>query len=155
MAIKTLVEVRGGRVSIVEDGNETQVTITRDGQDIYQAAVDAERELKAAQDQIENMKAELEAANRDRATYQEVAVKAEAELKRRTKERDNRERARARLERNVAQSDDLVNKIRQLVWDASLNTALKMRPTPEAVPVDVVGDLLTTISVIRATVGQP
>jgi hypothetical protein len=29
MTIRTLVEVQGGRVSIVEDGNETQVTITR------------------------------------------------------------------------------------------------------------------------------
>jgi uncharacterized protein (DUF3084 family) len=59
MTIRTLVEVRGGRVSIVEDGDETRVTITRDeaqsGQPFYQAAVDAERELVAAVKRVGEM----------------------------------------------------------------------------------------------------
>lgn len=62
MTIRTLVEVRGGRVSIVEDGNETQVTITRDdqaGPASLAGRIYTEAENQALEAQIHDLKNEL------------------------------------------------------------------------------------------------
>jgi hypothetical protein len=158
MTIRTLVEVRGGRVSIVEDGDETQVTITRDdrdevtpGQPFYQAAVDAERELVAAVRRVEELVAERDA----------LLLKVEGYDNDRKTERDRADKASETIEiaknhmRDLDHAKTKLSRIQDKVWKGTLDFAMNHRGAPEEIPVETVGDLANTVSAVRSIVGQP
>jgi DNA repair exonuclease SbcCD ATPase subunit len=91
--IRTLVEIRDGRVSIQETADETTVTVTVDGAPSRSVDLDEV-------DRLNRYVRELG----DRLQKRDTAyVELEDELVRRTRERDERERARAGLEKSLSE----------------------------------------------------
>lgn len=98
--IRTLVEIRDGRVSIQETADETTVTVTVDG---ASSSLDLD---------------ETDRLNRQVRELGERLRTMDTELERRTEERDERERARANLEKSLSEE---IRKLRAQVaeydWD--------------------------------------
>jgi hypothetical protein len=111
MTIRTLVEVRGGRVSIVEDGNETQVTITRDDQAetaSLSGQLYTEAENQALEAQVKELKAQLETAT---LMAREFNTDRETERQRADENRAWAERTEALLENVTTERDALLLKV--------------------------------------------
>ena len=158
MTIKTLVEVRGGRVSIVEDGNETRVTIIRNDQNDAVADLSAGElasEVQRLGGQVRELVAErdalllkVESYNLDRHTEKQRADENQGRL---TTSRTWLESAQQDL--NDAKAS--LTRIQGKVWKDTLDFAMNHRGAPEEIPIETVGDLANAVSAVRSIVGQP
>jgi chromosome segregation ATPase len=181
MTIKTLVEVRGGRVSIVENGNETQVTITRDEQEEMAAANVLDQAERAGKvPALERRIAELEADRsgshgriegledrvRDLESERDallLKVQGYDNDRHTEKQRADENQGRLTTSRTLLESaqQDLndakasLTRIQDKVWKDTLDLAMTHRGAPEEIPVETVGDLANAVSAVRSIVGQP
>jgi hypothetical protein len=107
--IRTLVEIQGGRVSVRETGTgQTEISVTVDGElsgdRLPSRNLYTDDEVAAAQ----ASEAELVSAPLRRRVSE-----LENELARRTRERDEREQARANLEKSLG---EVITKLQEKVW---------------------------------------
>lgn len=169
MEIRTLDEVRAGRVTLTVTVDVAQSTDPGTlgrlaGQEDRIADLEAEadryrRELGKVNEVWAEKVAELERQVReydvDRRTERDRADRVTAELARRTEERDGREAARAELERRLADAEGKLFRIQRSAWNGKLDRPVEHRGDPAAIAVDEVGEMVSVLAYVRATVGQP